>query len=176
MKKYLFFLFASMLLSGCKCVLSQIPPQIIYVNSSCQAVLPDYKTKVSVSGGCTGFALTQTPLPGTILTIANKTTVVIKATGTNGKTSQIQFNVSLADTITPVIIPDTSQFSQAEPTKEMYDLSSYNTMIASEFDSKFPYELLGIARPAEEPNKILLLYHYPGDALKGEAEMWWTLR
>jgi hypothetical protein len=96
----------SVLLSSCSCILSQIPPQFIYAGSGCTAPIPDYKTQVTVTGGCTGFTVIQTPAPGTLLTTTNKTaTIIIKATGTNGKSSQIQFGVSMLDTITPKITP-----------------------------------------------------------------------
>lgn len=107
MKKSI-FLFLTVLLIGCtpklSCVLAQYPPQFVYAGQNCTAPIPDYKPFVSVAAGCTGFTLTQTPAVGFLLTASNKTqTVMITATGTNGKSSQIQFSVTLIDTVTPVI-------------------------------------------------------------------------
>ena len=100
--KYLIIL--SLFLIGCnsECVLSQIPPQVVYAGANCTGLIPDYKTKVTVAG-C-AFTLTQTPAPGFLLTATNKTAnVTLKAIGTNGKSSQINFSVTLIDTVTPKI-------------------------------------------------------------------------
>jgi len=106
MRKALLFLLAALLASSCTCSLSQIPPQVIYAGEGCTAVLIDYKPYVTVKGGCFGFTLTQTPAAGTVLSASKQSvTVVIKATGTNLKSSQISFNVTLLDTITPKITP-----------------------------------------------------------------------
>jgi hypothetical protein len=102
--KNLWFVLLLAVFASCKttCVIAQLPPQIIYAGAGCTAVIPDYKPYANVNGGCTGFTLTQTPAQGTALTVNNKTaTVILKATGANGKSSQVQFNVTMADTITP---------------------------------------------------------------------------
>jgi hypothetical protein len=92
--------------SGCTCMLSQVPPQYVIAGINCTAPLPDYKTKVIVTGGCTGFMVTQTPNPGFVLSLNNKSVLVtVKATGTNNKSSQVSFTVNLIDTVTPIITP-----------------------------------------------------------------------
>jgi hypothetical protein len=84
------------------CVLAQFPPQTVNADSKCQASLPNYVQRAVVTGGCTGFTVTQLPAPGTLLTATNKiVTVTLTATGTNGKSSKTLFTVTLADTITP---------------------------------------------------------------------------
>ena len=104
MKKLLFLL--TIILAGCAsaptCILAQVPPQIVTADSKCQAALPDYVKTVPVTGGCTGFTVTQVPAAGTLLTATNKVvTVTLTAKGTNGKSSKTSFTVTLADTITP---------------------------------------------------------------------------
>jgi hypothetical protein len=175
MKKLFFFLFASMLLCSCKCVLSQIPPKYIYAGIDCTAPLPNYADSVTVKGGCSGVTLTQTPAAGTILTVVNKPeNVILKATGGNGKSSQRSFTVTMIDATTPIIIPNPSFLVQFEPTQEMYNLSSCTTMTAAEFDAKFPYNSFGMVKPVAETTKIMIVYHFPGSAT--EKERWWTLR
>ena len=79
--KYLFLL----LLTSC-CTLAQVPPQYIYPNAQCEAPLPDYASIAIISGGCTGYTVTQLPIAGTLLT-AQRTVidVTLKVTGNNGK-------------------------------------------------------------------------------------------
>jgi hypothetical protein len=123
MKKLFFFLFASTLFCSCACVLSQIPPKYIYPGPDCTAPIPDYRSEANYTGGCTGFNITQSPAPGTLLTPTNKNaTVIIKATGTNGKSSQIQFIVTYADTITPKIVPLSSLLTyQLNQGRDLYN-------------------------------------------------------
>ena len=97
------FLLTAFILSSCSCLLSQIPPQIIYFDASCQAILPGYLNQVQVSGGCTGFVLTQTPDSGMIITDPS-TNVTIKAVGSNNLSSEMSFIVMALDTVTPTII------------------------------------------------------------------------
>jgi len=133
MKKWFFFLFASMLLCSCSCLLSQIPPKYIYADAGCQAPIPNYIPMATVTGGCTGFTVTQTPAPGTIITIpfvANE--VIIKATGLNGKSSQIKFTVTMTDTITPKITPSPELMTyQAKQISDMFNAAE--TMAINSF-------------------------------------------
>jgi hypothetical protein len=100
MKTVIIFL-AALILTGCStCVLGQIPPQTVSPDASCKAVVPDCRFLVPVTGGCSGFTITQTPVQGTIITAS--TTVIVKATSnTNGKFSQRSVPIIYADTITP---------------------------------------------------------------------------
>jgi hypothetical protein len=110
MKKLFCFLFFGLLLCGCthNCLLSQVNTQTINAGANCSAPIPDFRGLVTVSAGCSGSVLTQTPVPGTIITTPN-TTVVLKTTSPNGKWSQTSFLMimNIVDTITPVIIPVT---------------------------------------------------------------------
>jgi len=105
--KKLFLILLIPFFAGCKiCSLAQIPPQILYADDKCTAVLPDYKLKVTVTSGCSGYTLTQTPLPGHVLTYQNKSIpVTLKALSGNMKSSSITFWVNMIDTITPKIVP-----------------------------------------------------------------------
>jgi hypothetical protein len=103
MKKWFFFLFASMFLCSCSCLLSQIPPQQIYAGAGCKAALPDYKLYATLTGtNCSTYTITQTPVAGTFITVPNvANTVTMKATVSNGKILQTTFTVTMLDTITP---------------------------------------------------------------------------
>jgi hypothetical protein len=102
MKKILFILIA-ILVSGCGCILSQIPPQKIYAGAGCTAPIPNYLTKITATDNCEIASLTQIPAAGTLLTSSNKVaTVTIKATDASGNFRQIVFTVTLLDTIKPV--------------------------------------------------------------------------
>ena len=105
MKKLLFLSLVAFL-SSCACVLSQVPPQTLYVNQNCEGILPDYRTKVLVSDNCpSGYVLTQTPVPGTVLTVLNPSaTVVITARDAFGNISlPLNIPVTLVDTIKPIL-------------------------------------------------------------------------
>ena len=100
-----FISLALILLSGCSCLLSQIPPQKIYVGSSCTATLPNYLTKITATDNCEIASFTQVPAAGYLLTPTNKvTTVVVKATDASGNFKQVTFTVTLLDTIKPLLI------------------------------------------------------------------------
>ena len=92
------------LLSSCGCLLSQIPPQYIYCGNDCQGILPDYRNKVTATDNCGPVTLTQTPEAGYILGYPGLTVkVTIRATDNSKNYKQIKFDVTLLDTIPPVI-------------------------------------------------------------------------
>jgi len=102
MKKLLFLLLLPLI--GCRCLISQVPPQYIYAGQSCEAPLPDYRLKVTISDNCQIENVTQTPSPGFLLMATNMiTNVTIRAVDNSGNASQITFSVTLLDTIPPVI-------------------------------------------------------------------------
>jgi hypothetical protein len=147
MKKLFLLLFASYLLSGCACMLSQIPPQYVVSGPGCTASIPDYKPSVQVTGGCTGFTLYQTPAPGTLLTATNKTaTIVLKAIGTNNKSSQVSFTVTMIDTITPKITPVGALVEyKVKQVNEVYDIADAMLhQLNTEFDRNFPWSAQGL--------------------------------
>lgn len=158
MKKTIFLLIA-ILFAGCtpklSCLLAQFPPQIVYAGAGCTAPLPNYVTRATVVGGCTGFTVVQTPVPGTILTATNKViNVVLKATGTNGKTSQISFTVTLADTITPKITGLTAiqiQDTILKKANALYDVADNMTETLYKLaDRSYPWDLYPGSGPSTQ--------------------------
>jgi len=104
MKKLLLLL--AVILSGCTCVLSQIPPQYIYADVNCSGVLPNYIPSVTVSDNCGAVTVTQIPAAGYVLNSTNQTTnVIIRAKDVFNNTSEVNFTVTLLDTVPPTIIP-----------------------------------------------------------------------
>ena len=165
MKKLIFLLIA-VLAAGCgtktSCLLAQFPPQIVYAGAGCTAPLPNYVPRATVVGGCTGFLVTQTPAPGTVLTATNKVvTVVLKATGTNGKSSQISFTVTLADTITPKISGLTAmqvQDSLMKVSNNLYDIADrFQEKLEDLFNATYPFaQYPGTAPQHEYKTKMLV--------------------
>jgi len=110
MKKAVLFLTAALLV-GCTCI-GQIPDQMIYLDSTCQAELPDYRDAVTVQDNCEGVVLLQEPDPGSILDAGNPfMDVVITATDISGNQDRVEFRVIALDTIPPVITLDESLMS-----------------------------------------------------------------
>lgn len=99
MRKLIIFLFV-LALYGCSCI-GQIPTQYVYVDSLCQAEIPDYSGLVIVFDNCDNPTLVQTPLPGTV--IDQTTTVTFTATDAYGNSSSASFSVVTLDTIPPTI-------------------------------------------------------------------------
>lgn len=165
MKKLIFLLIA-VLAAGCgtktSCLLAQFPPQIVYAGAGCTAPLPNYVPRATVVGGCTGFLVTQTPVPGTMLTATNKVVqVTLKATGTNNKTSQVSFTVTLADTITPRISGLTAmqmQDSLMKKSNALYDAADKITGKLEElFNANFPFSQYPGSKPEYEHNTKMLV-------------------
>ena len=114
MKKIIYFL-GILLLSSCTCTIAQIPPQHIYVDQTCGAALPDYRTRVTFTDNCGTVTMDQTPSPGSWLT-EKFNTVLIRATDSFSNYTDLLISVELIDTVPPQYV------------------SFDSTMIASEFD------------------------------------------
>ena len=112
MKRLGLFVLA-VLLYGCSC-LAQIPPQYVYVDSDCKAVLPDYHGLVIATDNCELADIAQFPVPGT--EILTTTMVEMKAIDVAGNEASVFFNVMLLDTIPPNIMvnPDWTGYTTSE--------------------------------------------------------------
>lgn len=125
MKKFILFLFVVLLCSSCVCTLSQIPPQYIHVGSDCQALLPDYKLKVTAKDNCGIKVFEQTPAPGYLLTATNQVVnVTMRAVDVFNNVSEITFSVALLDTVAPTFtIDSTLSAYQFEQLNNLYDIA-----------------------------------------------------
>lgn len=102
--KKLLILLAAISFTSCKCVLSQVPPQVIYADADCQAQLPNYLEQVVASDNCELFAVTQTPEPGYVLDAQNQiVNVTIRAEDVFHNSTEMTFSVTLLDTIPPIL-------------------------------------------------------------------------
>ena len=183
MKKILFLLL-TVLLSSCTCMLAQIPPQYIYINENCQAVLPDYLTRVTASDNCVLAHLIQIPEAGTILTSENVVTdVQIRATDNTGNHTSINFNVILIDTIPPVLTVDTTLTADDSLYGSGYDIidalyTQADKIIADKltyWDENFPYEKLGL--PVQDSSyfkEYLIVSTSPGYAITKQGGRIWS--
>lgn len=113
--KKLLFLLSIILVSSCTCLMSQVPPQTLYVDQTCGAALPDYTTRVTFTDNCGDVTLDQTPSPGAWLT-ERFNTIRIRATDRFDNYTDLLISVELIDTIPPQYV------------------SFDSTLIASEFD------------------------------------------
>jgi hypothetical protein len=148
--------------TGCKpnCVIAQIPAQVIYADKDCNAILPDYRNKVTIISGCSGYTLLQTPVPGYVLSSAVRSvTVILKVTATNNKSAQTSFPVTMIDTVTPQIVVSSAFVElQIQKINEVYNAADKMvSMLDAYFEKVFPYDSLGLTRPASEYlNKMLV--------------------
>jgi hypothetical protein len=174
--KKLFILFVVMLLaSSCTCLLSQIPPQYVFVGPSCTAILPDYTTDeyVHIEDNCGIKSVTQTPEAGTILTAANPTvTVTIRATDLFDNFNEVSFLVTAKDSIPPTITATGLLTDNWSKINNMYDQA--DRMVAEQeafFDETVDWEGAGIPeelRTKDQYNKkMLLTWTSPSHATTG---------
>ena len=180
MRKILLILI-SVLLSGCGCLLSQIPPQKIYAGTGCSATLPDYRLKIAASDNCEVSTFTQVPAPGFLLTATNKiATVTVKATDASGNFKQVVFTVTLLDTIKPKLTIDPSLLSyQLRQVEDIYNFGdkliveqSNNLMKQSWIDS-----IPGLREKLGDSTyykKMMLTWTSPGHAITGYGGRVWT--
>jgi gliding motility-associated-like protein len=84
--------------------------QNIFVNSSCQAALPNYSSLAVVNDNCvssSSLLINQTPAPGTLISSAQQITLTVSGGIPNGSVS-CQFNILPIDTIKPNVICPTA--------------------------------------------------------------------
>ena len=171
-------LFLAILLTSCSnCLLSQIPPQYLFVGNDCQAVLPDYLSRVTATDNCNLATLVQIPESGTILTSAQAVyPVEIRATDSLGNHSSVNFSVILVDTIPPRITIDstllTGDFEILETLYNQAERIIANKMQV--FDSTFPYDRLGL--PVSDSTyfkEYLITTTTPGYAVTGNGQRMW---
>ena len=190
MKKLLFLLLIA--LSGCKCLLSQIPPQYLYAGADCTAELPNYVEKVTVTDNCALATVVQTPAPGYLLDAVNQiVNVTIRATDVFNNSSEVTFTVTLLDTIPPVITADltvinaddtvtynTLVASMWEEVNRLYDRADLMIADAMEyFDESFPYEDFGIIKNDVDSTyykRMMMTWTGPGHAKTSKGYRIWT--
>lgn len=83
----------------------------IYVNSDCDASIPNYTSALAWTDNCTSVAalmtFTQNPLPGTLT--STDQTILLTATDEDGNSTSCSFNQIVLDTISPVMTCPSNQ-------------------------------------------------------------------
>lgn len=146
MRKMIVLFGALLILSSCSCLMSQVPPQYLYVGADCGAALPDYLPMIRVTDNCQVVSVEQTPSRGTWLTTPT-TTVLIRATDNFNNFTDMMFTVTLLDTVPPQItIADSSLITSAfDKMNTMYNAA--DRILAFQdmwFDNNFPWETVEI--------------------------------
>jgi gliding motility-associated-like protein len=80
--------------------------QTIFANNACQATLPDYTALATASDNCvasSSLTITQSPLPGTLISAVQPITLTVNGGFPSGTVS-CQFNLVAVDTIKPNVI------------------------------------------------------------------------
>ncbi|UKN01117.1 HYR domain-containing protein [Paracrocinitomix mangrovi] len=77
------------------------PDQVEYFDDSCAFTIPDYMPLATIITTCENIPLTQNPPPGTVVT--GPTTIALSGTDVSGNVNICTFNVTLLDTISPII-------------------------------------------------------------------------
>ena len=83
-------------------IVSCIPSQILYLDTVCNYLLPNYMDSITSSDNCdTNLVITQYPVPNS--TIYSDTIVIISVTDNSGNNTICEIPIFLLDTISPVI-------------------------------------------------------------------------
>lgn len=118
----LFFLFVFLGFLSCDC-LTQIPTQVLYVDTACMITVPDYTVLFRIRDNCTNYVLVQFPPPGSTFVDQDNFSVDIMATDSYGNSSSVTFNVLVIDTIAPVLqyIGDTTITYHRNEIDQLFD-------------------------------------------------------
>jgi Lectin C-type domain/HYR domain/Calx-beta domain len=104
--------------------------QTLTLGSNCMAVLPDYRTQMTITDNVTplaSLAITQSPSPGTNYTGTGSQTITITATDGSSNVSTCSFSVSRVDTSIPVITCPSNQTLVASGSQVWPDYRSMAT-------------------------------------------------
>jgi hypothetical protein len=181
MKKLFILSIFVLLLGGCTCIMSQsIPPQYLYMDSTCGAALPDYLPMFTYTDNCGIDTVWQSPTRGSWLT-APTTTVLIRAIDNFNNHTDLMFDVTLIDNKPPTITLNDSTLITDNLTKINNAYNLADRMLAYDelwFDSAFDYDAVGVPdslQPLQQYfNKILVTWTTPALAFTGKGGRWHT--
>ena len=89
-----------------KPVLDCNTPIVDYADNSCELLLGDYSSEISVTDNCTSagfFTFNQSPAPGTLISNSSSQVILIEATDEAGNMQSCSFTISILDTVSPQI-------------------------------------------------------------------------
>jgi hypothetical protein len=78
--------------------------QTLHLSSTCSAVLPDYRSLVSISGGCGTVTVTQMPASGTSVSQAGPMIITIMAIDESSNAQSCTFTVNKLDVTPPSVV------------------------------------------------------------------------
>ncbi|MDX2360485.1 MAG: HYR domain-containing protein [Crocinitomicaceae bacterium] len=78
-------------------------PTTLYVDGSCQVLLPDYSGSVAITENCSVLSITQSPIATTVISSATDTDITMTVTDASGNSNQCIFTQPIVDTISPTI-------------------------------------------------------------------------
>ncbi|PKP04242.1 MAG: hypothetical protein CVU11_05710 [Bacteroidetes bacterium HGW-Bacteroidetes-6] len=111
-------------------ITSSHPGQVLYADSNCEAVLPDYTGTVNAIDNCdTSVFVTQFPLAGGILAAAG-TVVYLYVSDQAGNADTVSFPVFVSDTVAPVFSAYSGQIAYAGASCEAM-IPDYSTIITA---------------------------------------------
>lgn len=137
--KRLLFILSVITICSCKapCLLGQYQNQLIFANSNCVAIIPDFTLKAMITGGCTGFTVLQIPEAGTIVT--TNTPMIIRAISPNGKVDQVNFMAIFTDTVTPKItFPLADIDTLLKKSNQLYDIADNMVGLIDSLSNTYP--------------------------------------
>lgn len=172
--KKLLFLF-SLILSSCSCLIGQIPPQYLHVDSTCGAALPDLRPMLIWEDNCGIDTVEQTPTPGSWLT-QKYNTILIRAIDNFGNYTDVLTSVELIDTIPPklVRVDSTLLISAYDHLNTLYDTAE--RLLARQVwyeESVAPDSIVNLGG-GDFMNDYLVCYTAPGKAWGLEGARVWT--
>lgn len=141
MKNFLFIL--CLLLTGCNpvCLLSQISPQIIFVDQNCSAQIPDFTTLITAVDNCKLWFFYQDPAPGWLLPVDSTIIVKLRAGDVSGNINEIGISVTAKDLIKPQFIISPSLLGAAwKAVDKMYDMADIALVQLINYDTMLPYD------------------------------------
>jgi hypothetical protein len=78
--------------------------QSVNLDANCTATLPSYISPVVNDDNCGGNIITQSPVPGSIISQTGTEVITLTVTDENGNSSSCTFNVTKIDAIAPVVV------------------------------------------------------------------------
>jgi hypothetical protein len=89
---------------------NNLPPAItcpadqqIFLNTTCSAIVTDYRSMATVISSAGQIPVTQSPAAGTVINGTGNTTITLTATDAGGNSGSCSFTITVMDTLPPVI-------------------------------------------------------------------------
>ncbi|MEZ4685793.1 MAG: HYR domain-containing protein [Bacteroidia bacterium] len=116
-------------------IVSCAPDTVVYADANCLATLGDYKSLLVATDNCglASLIIDQAPFPGfPIIAGANSNTaVVLTATDASGNQTSCTFNVTVLDTIAPVIACPSSDIVATQGVNCSALVPDYTTLVSA---------------------------------------------